>query len=166
MIWDFEEGGEAEAIEAGNVGVVKQLAFDPTGRFLAVLSYEGVVRVWDMDKDGKDKWLEPLTYRGVQWLSAFSSESTLSTQSTQNEYTAWDVSAGTERYHFTPGYGATADLTEDGTSMGLVDGSDGHVLTLDPERWLEKLCAVAGRGLRAGEKALTPPGSRTDQVCD
>lgn len=131
-----------------------------------MLTYDGAVRVWDMDKAGKDKWLEPLTYRGVQWLSAFSSESTLSTQSTQNEYTAWDVSGGTERYHFTPGYGATADLTADSASMGLVDGSDGYVLTLDPERWLEKLCAVAGRGLTAGEKALTPPGSRTDHVCD
>ncbi|MFD8079640.1 trypsin-like peptidase domain-containing protein [Streptomyces sp. NPDC059718] len=166
VIWDFEEGREVGSLDVGASDAAKQFGFDPTGRFLAVLTYDGAVRVWDMDKPGKDKWLEPLTYRGVQWLSAFSSESTLSTQSTQNEYTAWDVRGGTERYHFTPGYGATADLTADGASMGLVDGSDGYVLTLDPERWLDKLCAVAGRGLRAGEKALTPPGSRTDHVCD
>ncbi|SNT20160.1 nSTAND1 domain-containing NTPase [Actinacidiphila glaucinigra] len=165
VIWDFEEGREIESIDIEEAAVVKQVAFDPTGRLLAVLTYDGAVRVWDMDRKGKQKWREPLTYRGVQWLGAFSSESTLSTQSTLNEYTTWDLGSGTERYHFTPGYGATADLTEDGTSMGLVDGSDGYVLTLDPERWLEKLCAVAGRGLRAGEKALTPPGSRTDHVC-
>ncbi|MFF3561412.1 trypsin-like peptidase domain-containing protein [Streptomyces sp. NPDC002574] len=166
VIWDFEEGREVESLDVGGSDGVKQLGFDPTGRLLAVLTYDGAVRVWDMDKAGKDKWLEPLTYQGVQWLSAFSSESTLSTQSTQNEYTVWDVGSGTERYHFTPGYGATADLTEDGASMGLVDGSDGYLLALDPERWLEKLCAVAGRGLRAGEKGLTPPGSTTDHVCD
>ncbi|WP_431961955.1 trypsin-like peptidase domain-containing protein [Actinacidiphila sp. bgisy160] len=165
VIWDFEDGREAASINAQKVGVVKQLAFDPTGRYLAVLTYDGAVRVWDTDKQGEDKWLEPLTYRGVQWLGAFASGSTLSTQSTLNEYTTWDVRSGTERYGFTPGYGATADLTENGASMGMVDGSDGYVLELDPERWLEKLCAVAGRGLSSAEKALAPPGSRTDDVC-
>ncbi|MEU0280595.1 trypsin-like peptidase domain-containing protein [Streptomyces sp. NPDC006195] len=166
VIWDFEEGREVGSIDSKEFGVVKQLGFDPTGRLLAVLDYDGGVRVWDMDKEGEDKWLEPLAYRGVQWLSAFASESTLSTQSTLNEYTAWDVRSGTERYRFTPGYGATADLTADGAFMGLVDGSDGHLLELDPERWLEKLCAIAGRGLSSGEKDLAPPGSRTDGVCD
>ncbi|WP_326571545.1 trypsin-like peptidase domain-containing protein [Actinacidiphila glaucinigra] len=166
VIWDFEDGREAASIDAQKVGVVKQLAFDPTGRFLAVLTYDGGVRVWDTDKPGEDKWLEPLTYRGVQWLSAFASESTLNTQSTLNEYTTWDVRSGTQRYAFTPGYGATADLTENGASMGVVDGSDGYVLELDAERWLEKLCTVAGRGLSPAEKALAPPGSRTDDVCD
>ncbi|MFE4368407.1 trypsin-like peptidase domain-containing protein [Streptomyces sp. NPDC056835] len=166
VIWDFEKGREVDSIDVKEFGAVKQLGFDPTGRFLAVLTYDGGVRVWDMDKDGEDRWLKPLAYRGVQWLSAFTSESTLSTQSTLNEYTAWDVRSGTERYHFTPGYGSTADLTENGAFMGLVDGSDGYLLELDPERWLEKLCAVAGRGLSQGEKSLAPPGSRTDQVCD
>ncbi|MFJ9030443.1 trypsin-like peptidase domain-containing protein [Streptomyces sp. NPDC102274] len=166
VIWDFEEGREVDSIDVKEFGAVKQLGFDPTGRLLAVLTYDGGVRVWDMDKEGEDKWLEPLAYRGVQWLGAFASESTLSTQSTLNEYTTWDVRSGTERYHFTPGYGTTADLTEDGAFMGLVDGSDGYILELDPERWLEKLCAVAGRGLSSGEKSLAPPGSRTDQVCD
>ncbi|WP_405825834.1 trypsin-like peptidase domain-containing protein [Streptomyces sp. NBC_00838] len=163
VIWDFEEGREVDSIDLKGFGVVKQLGFDPTGRLLAVLTYDGGVRVWDMDKE---KWLKPLAYRGVQWLAAFASKSTLSTQSTLNEYTAWDVRTGTERYHFTPGYAATADLTEDGRSMGLVDGSDGHVLSLDPEKWLDALCAVAGRDLSSGEKSLAPPGSRTDQVCD
>ncbi|MFE2746285.1 trypsin-like peptidase domain-containing protein [Streptomyces scopuliridis] len=166
VIWDFEEGREVGSIDVKEFGAVKQLGFDPTGRLLAVLTYDGGVRVWDMDKEGEEKWLKPLAYRGVQWLGAFASESTLSTQSTLNEYTTWDVRSGTERYHFTPGYGATADLTEDGASMGLVDGSDGHILELDPERWLEKLCEVAGRGLSSGERSLAPPGSRTDQVCD
>ncbi|WP_326809975.1 trypsin-like peptidase domain-containing protein [Streptomyces scopuliridis] len=166
VIWDFEEGREVGSIDIKEFGAVKQLGFDPTGRLLAVLTYDGAVRVWDMDKKGEEKWLKPLAYQGVQWLGAFASESTLSTQSTLNEYTTWDIRSGTERYHFTPGYGATADLTEDGAFMGLVDGSDGHILELDPERWLEKLCAVAGRGLSPGEKSLAPPGSRTDEVCD
>ncbi|MCL7377696.1 trypsin-like peptidase domain-containing protein [Streptomyces sp. 35G-GA-8] len=166
VIWDFEEGREVASIDTEEFGDVKQLGFDPTGRLLAVLSDNGGVRVWDMDKEGKDKWLAPLAYRGVQWLATFASESTLSTQSTLNEYTTWDLRSGTERYHFTPGYGATADLTQDGRFMGLVDGSDGYLLELDPERWLEKVCAVAGRGLTRAEKSLTPPGSRTDQVCD
>ncbi|MFD5897200.1 trypsin-like peptidase domain-containing protein [Streptomyces sp. NPDC060366] len=166
VIWDFEEGREADSIDLKGPGAVKQLGFDPTGRLLAVLTYDGGVRVWDMDKEGEERWLEPLAYQGVQWLGAFASESTLSTQSTLNEYTTWDVRSGIERYHFTPGYDATADLTEDGEFMGLVDGSAGHILELDPEKWLEKLCVVAGRGLSPGEKSLAPPGSRTDQVCD
>ncbi|WP_381791380.1 trypsin-like peptidase domain-containing protein [Streptomyces niveus] len=166
VIWDFEQGREVDSIDLKGVGAVKQLGFDPTGRLLAVLTYDGGVRVWDTDKKGEDRWLKPLAYQGVQWLGAFASESTLSTQSTLNEYTTWDVRSGDELYRFTPGYDATADLTENGESMGLVDGSAGHIFELDPEKWLKKLCEVAGRDLAPGEKSLAPPGSRTDQVCD
>ncbi|MFB8348735.1 nSTAND1 domain-containing NTPase [Streptomyces niveus] len=166
VIWDFEQGREVESIDLKGAGAVKQLGFDPTGRLLAVLTYDGGVRVWDMDKDGDDRWLKPLTYQGVQWLGGFASESTLSTQSTLNEYTTWDVRSGDELYRFTPGYDATADLTGNGESMGVVDGSAGHIFELKPEKWLEKLCELAGRDLTSAEKSLAPPGSRTDQVCD
>ncbi|MEU0955545.1 trypsin-like peptidase domain-containing protein [Streptomyces niveus] len=166
VIWDFEQGREVESIDLKGAGAVKQLGFDPTGRLLAVLTYDGGVRVWDTDKKGEDRWLKPLTYQGVQWLGAFASESTLSTQSTLNEYTMWDVRSGDELYRFTPGYDATADLTGNGKSMGVVDGSAGHIFELKPEKWLKRLCEVVGRDLASAEKSLAPPGSRMDQVCD
>ncbi|MGW2767426.1 nSTAND1 domain-containing NTPase [Streptomyces sp. NPDC001275] len=161
VIWDFARGEEAATVEA-EVGTVKQFGFDPTGRMLAVLDYDGGVRVWDMDEK---KWFKPLTYEGAFWLGAFSSESSLSTISARNEYSVWDVRSRAEGYHFTLGYGFTAAVTRGGTEMGLIDGSDGRLLSLRPEAWMDRVCELAGRGMSKGEKALAPPGSRTDGLC-
>ncbi|MFE9611453.1 trypsin-like peptidase domain-containing protein [Streptomyces sp. NPDC006012] len=160
VLWDFRSGREVTTIESGAGVTAKQLGFDPTGRWLAVLSYDGSLRVWDMD----ERTWHRLSYQGVQWLGFFASPSRLFTQGTLNTFTLWDVPKATELYHFTPGYGGTAGLTRAADRLGLVDDSDAFSLPLDPKVWTDRLCAVAGRTLTADERDLAPDAARTD-VC-
>ncbi|MEU5715217.1 trypsin-like peptidase domain-containing protein [Streptomyces sp. NPDC020403] len=160
VLWDFDKG-ETVATATSELGGVKQLGFERTGRTLAVLSYGGAVQLWDADRE---KWARKITYQGAHWLGAFSSLSALTTQDVTNAFVMWDARSGKERFHFTPGYGATADLSDDGGWMGYIDGSDARLLPLRPEAWNDHVCRVAGRGLSDAEKKLTPAGSRT-QVC-
>ncbi|WP_229925190.1 nSTAND1 domain-containing NTPase [Streptomyces sulfonofaciens] len=159
-VWDFRKGQAASTVEQMPGSNVKQLAFDPTGRWLAVLFYDGSVRLWDMD----DRAWHVLTYQGVQWLGFFASPSRLFTQGTLNTLSLWDVPKATELYHFTPGYGGTAGLTRDASRMDMVEGSDAFSLPLDAGAWAKRICAAAGRGLTGPEKDLTPEATRTD-IC-
>ncbi|MBD0673348.1 trypsin-like peptidase domain-containing protein [Streptomyces sp. CBMA156] len=157
QIWDFKEGKVVETFDSGN-GTPRQMAFDRTGRLLAVVTTAGGLRIRDMDEH---TW-RTLAYQGVQWLNGFPSASWLSTTATANSFTFWDVDRGAERYHFTPGYGATGDWSEDGGRLAWVEGSAVDVLPLDPDTWRERACALAARDLTASERKLLPPGSRSD----
>ncbi|MFE1318142.1 trypsin-like peptidase domain-containing protein [Kitasatospora phosalacinea] len=156
-LWDFKEGRVLESFAAEN-GTPRQMAFDRTGRLLAVVTTAGALRIRDMDRH---TW-RTLAYQGVQWLNGFPTSSRLSTVTTTNSFTFWDVERGTELYHFTPGYGATGDWSADGSRLAWSEGSSVEVLPLDPETWHERACDLAARELSEGERGLLPPGSRPD----
>jgi hypothetical protein len=160
-LWNFDTGRDDEVIDVPT-GTVKQLAFDPSGRLLAVLTYDG--RLLIRDVDGR-RWLPDLAVTGVLWLAAFSAPDTLSAQTTKNEYVTWNVPDGQERYRFPLAAGVTGDISRDGRWLAIIEGSDAVLLPLDPERWKDRLCRIAGRPLTEGEKDLAPAGSRTDGVC-
>ncbi|MGW0390017.1 nSTAND1 domain-containing NTPase [Streptomyces sp. NPDC003042] len=159
LLWDFEKGEAAHTISTKNLGPIRQMSFDQTGQQLAVLTGSGQVRIWDMDRKG---WNRTLTHQGVQWLNGFPSPDTLSTVGTVGTFTFWDVARGAEKYHFTPGYGATGDWSADGTRLAWSEGSSLDVLPLDPEKWRERACALADRTFTEPERRLLPPGSRSD----
>ncbi|MCF3180885.1 trypsin-like peptidase domain-containing protein [Streptomyces polychromogenes] len=164
LLWDFEKGETAETVNAPG-GPIRQMSFDPAGRLLTVVTTDGQLEILDMDqkpgKDGTRTW-KSLAYRGVQWLNGFPEASTLSTAGTMNSFTFWDITRGTEKYHFTPGYGATGDWSADGTRLAWADGSTVDVLPLDPEAWRRRACGLAARALTGPETRLLPPGSRSD----
>ncbi|MEU9716318.1 trypsin-like peptidase domain-containing protein [Streptomyces sp. NPDC047976] len=157
QIWDFEEGKVVDTFHSDK-GNPRHMAFDQTGRLLAMVTVDGVLRIRDMEKQ---KW-KNLAFQGVQWLNGFPTPSMLSTVATTNSFTFWDVERGTELYHFTPGYGATGDWSADGTRLAWSEGSAVEVLPLDPERWRKRACDLAARPLTDGERGLMPPGSRSD----
>ncbi|MGW1162528.1 nSTAND1 domain-containing NTPase [Streptomyces sp. NPDC002519] len=161
VLWDFDSGDQVAAIPVP-AGTVKQLGFDPTGRYLAILTYDGQVLLRDVDHN---RWLPDLAHTGVLWLTAFSSPQTLGVQSTKNEYVVWNVPDRTERYRFPLANGVTGDISRDGRLLADIEGSDAVLLPLDPEQWKDRLCRLAGRDLTRPEKDLTPAGSRTDGVC-
>ncbi|MFD7629554.1 trypsin-like peptidase domain-containing protein [Streptomyces sp. NPDC059851] len=157
QIWDFKEGKVVESF-ASEKGPPRQMGFDRTGRLLAVVTTDGVLRIRDMDEH---TW-RTLAYQGVQWLNGFPLPSRLSTAATANSFTFWDVERGTELYHFTPGYGATGDWSADGKRLAWSEGSAVEVLPLDPETWRRRACELAARDLSGAERKLLPPGSRPD----
>lgn len=157
QIWDFDQGTAVETLKTEK-GPPRHMAFDPTGRVLAVVTTDGILRIRDMDTK---KW-KNLAYQGVQWLNGFPTPARLSTVATTNSFTFWDLEKGTELYHFTPGYGATGDWSADGTKLAWADGSSVDVLPLDPETWRKRACELAARPLTDGERDLMPPGSRPD----
>ncbi|MEV0411887.1 trypsin-like peptidase domain-containing protein [Streptomyces sp. NPDC050448] len=157
QIWDFKEGKVADTFTSDK-GVPRHMAFDQTGRQLAVVTTDGVLRIRDMDEK---KW-KTLAYQGVQWLNGFPAPARLSTVATANSITFWDVERDTELYHFTPGYGATGDWSADGRQLAWSEGSAVEVLPLNPETWRERACDLAARALTEGERKLLPPGARPD----
>ncbi|MFD5088337.1 trypsin-like peptidase domain-containing protein [Kitasatospora sp. NPDC058406] len=157
QIWDFKEGKVVESFDSEK-GTPRQMTFDQTGRLLAVVTTDEVLRIRDMDKH---TW-RTLAYQGVQWLNGFPTPSRLSTVATANSFTFWDVGKGTELYHFSPGYGATGDWSADGSRLAWSEGSSVEVLPLDPETWRRRACDLAARELSEAERGLLPPGSRPD----
>lgn len=156
-IWDFKEGKVVDTFTSDK-GVPRHMAFDQTGRQLAVVTADGVLRVRDMDRK---EW-KTLAYQGVQWLNGFPAPGRLSTVATANAVTFWDVERGTELYHFTPGYGATGDWSADGGQLAWSEGSAVEVLPLNPQTWRRRACDLAARALTDGERELLPPGARSD----
>ncbi|MEU8434884.1 trypsin-like peptidase domain-containing protein [Streptomyces sp. NPDC029216] len=159
QIWDFEKGTADTLPAKEEDGYVSQMLFDPSGRKLAVLTKDGRLQIRDVE--GKEP-TRTLAYQGIQWLNGFPDAATLSTVGTVNSMTFWDVAEGTEKYHFTPGYGATGDWSADGKRLAWADGSSVEVLPLDPEAWRKRACELAGRALTDGERRLLPPGARSD----
>ncbi|MFD9417370.1 trypsin-like peptidase domain-containing protein [Streptomyces goshikiensis] len=156
LVWDFGRGAPVARIPAGR-GKVRQWAFDPTGRLLAVLTYGGRLSLYDMDRGA---YTRTLADRGVERLAGFPSPTTLSTRDQASTLTLWDASKGSALQHFTPGSGATFAWSADGRRLAWVDGSRVTVLPMDPQAWQARLCALAARDLTPAERHLLPPGSR------
>ncbi|MFD0354541.1 trypsin-like peptidase domain-containing protein [Streptomyces sp. NPDC127110] len=159
VLWDFETGEEETLPAKDEDGRVSQLAFDPTGRTLAVLTTDGRLQIRDVEGRAPTR---TIAYQGIQWLNGFADAFTLSTVGTVNSFTFWDVAQGAEKYHFTPGYGAAGDWSADGGRLAWSEGSTLDVLPLDPERWRGRACGLAARELSRNERRLMPPGSRSD----
>ncbi|MCX5379685.1 trypsin-like peptidase domain-containing protein [Streptomyces sp. NBC_00091] len=156
-IWDFTSGKAVDNFDSEK-GTPRHMAFDQTGKLLAVVTTDGVLRIRDVDRH---KW-RTLAYQGVQWLNGFPTPTRLSTIATVNSFTFWDAERGTELYHFTPGYGATGDWSADGTKLAWSEGSAVEVLPLNPETWRKRACDLAARPLTLVERELLPPGGRSD----
>ncbi|MCX5197447.1 trypsin-like peptidase domain-containing protein [Streptomyces sp. NBC_00249] len=157
-IWDFKTGTAADTFTTDEGGQPRQMSFDQSGRLLAVVTTDGMLRIRDVERK---EW-STLAYQGVQWLNGFPGPSRLSIVTTTNSIAFWDVEHGKELYHFTPGYGATGDWSADGTKLAWSEGSAVEVLPLDPEKWRARACALARRDFTDGERDLLPPGSRSD----
>ncbi|MCN9240192.1 hypothetical protein NGF19_05190 [Streptomyces sp. RY43-2] len=52
-----------------------------------------------------------------------------------------------------------------GGRLAYVDSGDARLISLAPEDWTGRVCALAGRELTEKEKESMPSGSRVDELC-
>ncbi|CAL9553257.1 trypsin-like peptidase domain-containing protein [Streptomyces sp. Tu 3180] len=161
-VWDFDKGEFTWVVKRGNGRSIRWMVLSPDGKRLAVQYAGGQVRLWDV---GTKKETAVLTYDRVYWLGPFLDGRSLHTTTEAGEQLVWDVTTGRELYRYHVGYGAVISPSADGKSLTVVDGSRGSVVPLDPERWIERVCALAQRELNDGERELAADRGEVEDVC-
>ena len=144
---------------SGHKGVPRSVAFDPSGRSLAVGSFR-MVKVWDIAQ--QEERLEFAAHSDRVYGVVFSADGrTLATGSLDGSVKLWDVPAWSERLALkTPEAGVLAvALSADGELLAA--GCDDHRIVLWDARTGERLALLAGHSgpvvsltvrLRAGGK--------------
>ncbi|MET9865604.1 hypothetical protein ABZZ16_05230, partial [Streptomyces sp. NPDC006386] len=123
----------------------------------------GQVRLWDVRKK---KFREPdLASDGVYYLGRFLDSRLLHTTTAAGQLVVWDVAERRDTYRYYMGYGSIVSPSTDGRSLTMLDGSRTSVVPLDPERWADRLCALAERELTEGEKELAVDPDQVEDVC-
>ena len=70
-----------------------------------------------------------------------------------------------DTYRYYVGYGSVLSPSTDGRILTIVDGSRTSTIPLDPERWMDRLCALAEREPREAEKKLAADPDQVENVC-
>ncbi|MFB7653709.1 MULTISPECIES: trypsin-like peptidase domain-containing protein [unclassified Streptomyces] len=166
-LWDLREPRLVSTLRGAPVNSLDQsltdgtysdaLAFDPTGRHLAVVNTDGQTRVWDVA--GRKQSTHGIPRPTGDKLVGL----------TRDEYV---LAVRDGRLHF-------ARLDGDGFSVPYVPGSvrlDGHRLIVEsgvlrqdldlrPETQFRALCEAAGRDYTGAERALLPDGTPEEPPC-
>ncbi|MDQ1019273.1 nSTAND1 domain-containing NTPase [Streptomyces afghaniensis] len=162
-VWDFTTGEFKRWIKKGDGDrSVQSFALSPDGKVLAVQHAGGRVQLWDVQKK---TWRQDLTNNGVYYLGRFLGDRLLHTTTAAGEQVVWDIDERQDTYRYYVGYGSVLSPSTDGKSLTIVDGSRTSVIPLEPERWMARLCALAGRELTKREKKLAVDPDLVDDVC-
>jgi WD40 repeat protein/energy-coupling factor transporter ATP-binding protein EcfA2 len=162
-VWDFTTGEFNRWIKREDEDrSVRSFALSPDGRILAVQDAGGRVRLRDVQKK---TWQQNLTNNGVYYLGRFLGDRLLHTTTAAGEQVVWDIDKRQDTYRYYVGYGSVLSPSTDGKSLTMVDGSRTSVIPLEPERWMDRLCALAGRELTRTEKGLAVDPDLVDDVC-
>ncbi|MGW0368660.1 nSTAND1 domain-containing NTPase [Streptomyces coeruleorubidus] len=161
--WDFSTGEFKRWIEKEEHDrSVRSLVLSPDGKLLAVQYAGGRVRLWDVQKKA---WKQELTSNGVYYLGRFLGDRLLHTTTAAGEQVVWDIEDRQDTYRYYVGYGSVLSPSTDGKSLTIVDGSRTSVVPLDPERWMDRLCALAQRELTEEERKRAVDPDQVDDVC-
>jgi WD40 repeat protein len=161
-LWDFTTGEFTTWIrKRRDDRPVRSMDLSPNGKLLAVQYAGGEVGLWDVEK----KQERTLTFDGVYYLGRFLRNGVLHTMTEAGEQLVWDVANDRELYRYYVGYGAKISPSADGKSLTILDGSRVSVVPLDPARWIDRLCTLAGRELNKGERKLAADGGEVDDIC-
>jgi WD40 repeat protein len=127
-IWDVATGKEMKSSFAGPKGGVNKLAFDPTGKRLAVAG-EGIVEVWELatttkirDLKGHTKWVYSVVFSpDGKWLAAGGWDRTVK---------IWDADTGLEKLTIFAHDGFVLDLAFSPDSHRLITASEDRAAKL------------------------------------
>ncbi len=162
-VWDFTTGefkrwvGRKEEDRS-----IRSFALSPDGQILAMQHAGGRVELWDIEKK---RPLPELTYNGVYYLGHFLGDRLLHTTTAAGEQVVWDVEDRQDTYRYYVGSGSVLSPSTDGESLTIVDGSRTSTIPLAPERWMDRLCALAGREPTEREKELAVDPGLVQDVC-
>ena len=152
---------------------IRGLAFSPDGRWMATGSDDGMIRVWNMEKE-KVRQKDLLGHEGPIIALAFDATSELLVSAGQDTtLRLWrvddldvggDVASMVLRGHAGP---ITALRLDNGGRFAVSAGEDGaiHVWPLQPDLLLRLACRVVGRDFTDDEKAKLFPGEVVESLC-
>ncbi|MGA5897927.1 trypsin-like peptidase domain-containing protein [Streptomyces venetus] len=162
-VWDFTTGEFKRWIKRDDGDrSMRSFVLSPDGKVLAMQFAGGQVSLWDVEKKKK---LPGLTYNGVYYLGRFLGDRLLHTTTATGEQVVWDVDDRQDTYRYYVGYGSVLSPSTDGKNLTIVDGSRTSTIPLDPERWMDRLCALAGREPTEAEKKLAADPDQVEDVC-
>ena len=153
---------------------IRGLAFSLDNRWMATGSDDGVIRVWNMEKE-KTRQKDLLGHEGPIIALAFDASSELLVSAGQDKtLRLWrvddldvggDVASMILRGHSGP---ITALRLDNGGRFAVSAGEDGaiHVWPLQPDLLLRLACRVVGRDFSDEEKASLFPGESVEPLCN
>lgn len=170
-VWDIGRGRLMTTLPVHSSGVVLSLRFSADGRLLALLSDDGSVEVWDMDRrrpvGNRLKVLDPGLYAEIVQFPA-GDRIVVQDMTTLR---VWDLKRRATITNIDFGHGRSRLVVADSVISAaeqtfLAWGQGGLTrISLDPRLWADHLCRVVGRDLTAAERRTLPPGSPTGRIC-
>lgn len=166
QIWDALGGRKVATIPivaAGNYS----MAFDPSGRRIALLTREKTIEVWDVDT--VRQLHQPIPSADANALVGFDADGYLDFLTDSRDRLVFlDLDQGQESGSMDSVHGYPRAASIVGDPVVPVDSLDEippYELPVTAQTWHDKLCAVADRPFTPAELAILPPGTDTDPPC-
>jgi hypothetical protein len=166
QIWDALTGHEVASIPilANGAG---SMAFDPTGRRIAVLTGDKTIELWDAESAKRAR--PPIPAPDGQALVGFDADGYLDmlTGLAQDRLSFIDLDRGEEvgSMESVVGVDGTSIAGDPVAPVSSTDEVLPYELPVTAQGWHDRLCAVANRPFTQAELAILPPGTDPDPPC-
>ncbi len=173
ILWNVEDGLEIQRL-AAHQSAVFNVAFSPDGQTLASGGGDNVAIVWGIDLSARGAAVQPIytligPTRAILGLSYSPDSSTLAVGTAENVVMLWDLATAQRIGDALTGYNDwvySVSFSPSGNRLAS-GSSDGSVVLWDinPQTWIEKACAAAGRSLTNEEWETSFPGETYRETC-
>jgi nucleoside phosphorylase len=162
-IWNLDTG-DRTTLRVPDVGLISAVRFSPDGRRMAVSGFDGSMEIWDVDRRQRVGDTRRIVGANLgAHVKGFVTGDQVVVQG-GGILRVWDLRRDATIADVETAYPASGVVGPDGSLMWW--GTAGPTrMSLDPERWADHLCRVAGRDLTDAERAALPTGSFTGPVC-
>lgn len=124
MIYDFATGKEVDQKRLKGIGEPKASVYSPDGKYLLVGGYDGIIRIWNVDKDGELDSLADYAGHSSQILSleVLSDNQTVISSDDKKRVRVWNLPDQKEQY-------TVAGLEDSVIEIGVTaDGKQGLLI--------------------------------------
>jgi WD40 repeat protein len=166
QIWDALGGRKVATIPVATPGN-NSMAFDPSGRRIALLTQEKTIELWDVDT--VRRLHQPIPSADTNALVGFDADGYLDILTSNGDRLVFiDLDQGRESGSMDYGsyFLRVGSIVGDPVvPIDSIDESRPYELPVTAQTWHDKLCTVANRPFTPAELGILPPGTDTDPPC-